>query len=176
MLRGAPRGVKHNEIKDEAEIKNLAVSSGKLAANAVTYAKLDANGRRLKFTVRREVTDVAATDFEIPLMIADVAGTLVSAKVVGGSGIGQATNYSSLAVINKGAAGAGTTNMASYAFDNGTTHALTAYVPLALTNDGTPANLNFVAGDVITLKKTHTASGQALPSILLVEVVIERTA
>lgn len=169
-----PRPAKYDKVK---QMQAGEIATAEIAANAVNYAKLDATGRKYVIRFRRAASDTAGTDFELPAGIAQFAGTVTSVKVVGDSGIGQATNYSTLAVVNKGGtAGDGTTSIASYDFDNGTTHALTTFVPKALTLSGTGANLVVASGDVLTVKKTHTSSGQALPTNLFVEIVIERSA
>lgn len=166
----------YNLIKEvEARVTTIEhVGTPEIDDNAVTYQKLDATGRKYKIRVSRSATDVAATDWELPLGSIDFAGTVKSVKLLADSAFGQATNYSSLDLQNKGQAGSGTTSVASMAFNSGNT--VSQWVPKALTLSGTPANLNVVVGDALTLVKTHSGNGQALPTNLIVEVVIERTA
>jgi hypothetical protein len=71
----------------------------------------------------------------------------------------QNTNSRTLSVINKGAAGAGTTEIASKAFVS--TVNANAFDETAITLSGTAANLNVVAGDVIAFKSAHVGSGLA---------------
>lgn len=66
------------------------------------------------------------------------------------------TNYMTLTLTNTGAAGAGTTSMATHVG----TAAITAGVPKAFTNSTTDANLEFAAGDIIKMVKTEAGSGQ----------------
>jgi len=156
---------------DTTITKDGVISVG---ANKVTYDKLDATGRKYKIRVNRSATDTAATDFELPLGCIDFAGTVKSVKLLGDTAFGQATNYSTLTVQNKGSAGSGTTSVATLGFDASNT--VSQWVPKALTLSGTPANLNVAVGEALTLVKTHTGNGQALPTNFIVEVVIERTA
>jgi hypothetical protein len=150
------------------------VNTSEIADNAVTYSKLDATGRKYKIRVSRSASDTAGTDWELPLGSIDFAGTVKSVKLLADTAFGQATNYSSLDVKNKGQAGSGTTSVASMAFNS--TNTVSQWVPKALTLSATPANLNVVVGDALTLVKTHSGDGQALPTNLIVEVVVERTA
>ncbi len=165
-----PRNAKY-----EKGLKVGAIDSAAIAANAVTYAKLDEKGRSYKLVIRREATDVAATDFDMPIGIAD-AGKVKSVKMVGVTGIGQATNYAIVDVINKKGDATGTASVATMTFDNATTHALTAFIPKDLTvQTGTSGDI-IAAGDVLSLKKTHAGTGQALPASFIIEIIIERSA
>jgi len=71
------------------------------------------------------------------------------------------TNYATLGLRNRGAAGAGTALPAvrSYAATNSV-----AWVPEAMTLDATVANRQFAAGDLITIQSVWTGSGLALPA------------
>lgn len=75
---------------------------------------------------------------------------------------GAATNYFTLNVRNRGAAGAGTGIPAALAFTSGVD--LTALTPKTLTLSGTASVLAVAAGDVITAEKAITASGLACPA------------
>lgn len=80
---------------------------------------------------------------------------------------GTATNFSTLNVRNRTAAGAGTAIPASLAFSSGAVVA-TAQVPLALTLSATAADLIFAAGDVCTVEKAVTGTGLLVPDGLVV--------
>lgn len=150
-----------------------SISTTELANNAVNYAKLDATGRTYKLQIRHAVAEAtAATDFEKAVGACTAAGTVTSVKFIPDAGFGQATDYATLAIINKGAAGSGTTSVASLGFNS--SNVATAYVPSALTL-GATGNLAVVAGDVLTLKKTHSGNGQLVPTGEL-QITIERTA
>ncbi len=81
------------------------------------------------------------------------------------------TNYSTLSVRNRKQDASGTALPASrsYAATNSV-----AFVPEAMTLSGTAADLNFAAGDVITVQRIHTASGVVIPAGV-VEVTIQYT-
>jgi len=71
------------------------------------------------------------------------------------------TNYSTLGVRNRGAAGAGANLPAtrSYAATNSV-----AFVAEAMTLDPTVANRQFAAGDVLTIQAVEAGTGLALPA------------
>ncbi len=66
------------------------------------------------------------------------------------------TNYMTLTLTNTGAAGSGTTSMATHVG----TAAIAAGVPKAFTLSTTAANLEFAAGDIIKVVKTEAGLGQ----------------
>jgi hypothetical protein len=70
------------------------------------------------------------------------------------------TNYFTLTLRNRGAAGSGTAVPASrsYAATNSS-----AFVAEDMTLSATAADLNIAAGDVLTVEKLVTASGLAMP-------------
>ncbi|OEC87893.1 MULTISPECIES: hypothetical protein [Methanobacterium] len=148
-----------------------SVSNTELADNAVDYKKLDVTGRKYKIKFNRSTLDTAGTDFELPIEGIDFAGTVKSVKILADAAFGQATNYSSLDIQNKTQSNA---SIASMSFNS--TNTVSQWVPKALTLSATPANLNVAVGDALTLVKTHTGDGQALPTNFIVELVIERTA
>jgi hypothetical protein len=99
------------------------------------------------------------------LKVCDLKLTLVAVKLVPNAAItANGTNYFDLAVINKGAAAAGSTSMAtrSWAATNSV-----AFVSESMTLSATAANLNAAAGDVLDLQRTITASGLAMPDMLV---------
>lgn len=104
-------------------------------------------------------TDVEGT---YPIWKATFDGSLESAEYIAVAAItGVATNNRKLALVNKGQAGAGTTEMAEKTFANGVN--AVAFDNTALTNSATPANLDFVEGDVIALASTAPGTGLADP-------------
>ncbi|MCK2214284.1 hypothetical protein MF672_010845 [Actinomadura sp. ATCC 31491] len=70
------------------------------------------------------------------------------------------TNYFSVVVKNRGAAGAGSTAIATRAYSatNGV-----AFTPETVSLSGTAADLNVAAGDWISVAKTVGGSGLAMP-------------
>jgi hypothetical protein len=73
---------------------------------------------------------------------------------------GTATNFFTASLRNRGAAGAGTAQIAARAYSNGNN--AVAFAPDALTL--TPANVDVNAGDVLTLEKLVTGAGLAMPA------------
>lgn len=83
---------------------------------------------------------------------------------------GADTNTRTLSVKNRGAAGAGSTEVASLALANGVS--ATAFDEKAVTLNGTAANLVVAAGDILSFDSTHAGTGLADPGGL---VIIEIT-
>lgn len=107
----------------------------------------------------------AATVDDWTLKVVDLKLTLVAVKLVPNAAItANGTNYFDLAVINKGAAAAGTTSMATRSWI--ATNSV-AFVSESMTLSATTANLNAAAGDVLDLQRTVTASGLAMPDLLV---------
>ena len=100
-----------------------------------------------------------------PLRINDVRFTPDSAIT------GNATNFATLRVRNKGLAGTGTTVMATLAFDTPTTDDVAAFDEKAIPVSATSANRNAVEGDVIAVEKTVGGTGLAIDGVLTVEYV-----
>lgn len=71
------------------------------------------------------------------------------------------SNYFTLRVRNRGAAGSGNTNVASRSY--ATTNSV-AFVAETATLDATASNLAFAAGDVLTVEKVNTGTGLAMPA------------
>lgn len=89
-------------------------------------------------------------------------GTVTSVVVVPEAALtAHATNFRTFRVLNKGAAGAGSTVVASFATDTPTTDDLVAFDEKAIPLSGTPANLVVAAGDVLVADETVAASGVA---------------
>lgn len=74
---------------------------------------------------------------------------------------GANTNTRTIAVVNKGAAGSGTTSIASLALTSGNN--LTGFDEGTVTLTATTADRNVTAGDVLAFTSTHFASGLADP-------------
>lgn len=104
---------------------------------------------------------IAATQDQV-IGEAPFAGTVTSVKLVPEAALtANATNYRTFRVVNKGAAGAGTAVVASFATDTPTTDDLVAFDEKVVTLSVTPANLVVAAGDVLAADETVTASGIA---------------
>lgn len=119
----------------------------------------------------RSLAAAAAVDADAPLWVAEFAGSLTSAQYIPVATLtGANTDSRTLRVINKGAAGSGSTVMASKAFTSGVN--ATAFVPTTITNSGTAANLDFAAGDVLDFNSLHVgATGLADPGGTIVITV-----
>jgi hypothetical protein len=78
---------------------------------------------------------------------------------------GANTNTRKYELVNKGAAGSGTTVIATLQMDSGVN--ATAFVPKTITLSGTPANLVIAAGDVLTWNSTAVGTGIADPGGLV---------
>lgn len=109
-------------------------------------------------------------DWTLMLVTYDIK--LIAVKLVPNAAItANGTNYFDLAVINKGAAAAGSTSMATRSWI--ATNSV-AFVAESMTLSATAANLLASAGDVLDLNRTITASGLAMPD-MLVEVHYQLT-
>ena len=87
---------------------------------------------------------------------------------------GHGTNYGTYAVTNRGAAGTGTTAVASRTTITPTTDDITAYVYWPLTLSTTKANLDLAAGDVLLVTATEAgaaASGDLVLANWIVKYV-----
>jgi hypothetical protein len=85
---------------------------------------------------------------------------------------GAATNNRTISLVNKGAAGSGTTVVATLSFGSGTN--ATGAVARAVTLSSTAADLVVAAGDVLQWQSTHVGTGIADPGGL-VSVSFTRT-
>lgn len=108
----------------------------------------------------------AGTALEQPGLILPRAAQVMSAKWVPGAAVtANGTNYATVSLRNRGAAGAGAVlpvTPRSYAAGNST-----ANVPEVMALSGTATDLLAAAGDVLTVTIAHTASGLAIPAGLL---------
>lgn len=101
---------------------------------------------------------------------APIAGTVVGVTYIPDATMtGAATNNRTLALLNAGQAGAGSTAVASLALVNGVNIAADAQG--ALTLSGTPANLVVAAGDELLFTSTHIGTGIADPGGLVVVTI-----
>ena len=113
----------------------------------------------------------AGTADEQPAFRAPFACRVTAVRYVPETAItADGTNYATLSAQNKGSAGSGTDEIASFAFDTATTDDVAAMDEKALTLSGTPANLVLAAGDVVSVKKAIAGSGLALDGIVIFEV------
>ena len=113
--------------------------------------------------------NTAGTADEEPVLIAPIACTVTGVTLVPETAItGHATNYATLSLENKGAAGTGTDEVASLAFDTPTTDDVVAFDGKALTLSATPANLDLALGDVVSIKKAIAAAGMVLDGFVLI--------
>lgn len=115
----------------------------------------------------------AGTDDEFVLGEVPFAGTVTGASYTTDAAIaGHASNNRILSVINAGAAGSGTTSVATVTTD--ASNSFTAFDEKALTLSGTAANLVVAAGDILKFKSDAQASGVADPGGV-VQVTISRS-
>lgn len=85
--------------------------------------------------------------------------------------VANATNFATVTLQNKGPLGSGSTAMASRAWSAGNSAAGTKE---SATLNGTPANREFKAGDVLQLVHSSAGTGLALPAIAVVVTVVPR--
>ena len=114
--------------------------------------------------------NTAGTADEEPVLIAPIACTVTGVTLVPETAItGHATNYATLSLENKGAAGTGTDEVASFAFDTPTTDDVAAFDEKALTLSATAANLVVTAGQILSIKKALGAAGQVVEGKVRIE-------
>jgi hypothetical protein len=89
-------------------------------------------------------------------------GTVTAVSIVPeANGTAHATNFRTFTVRNKGAAGSGSTAIATLATDTPTTDDLKAFDEKALTLTATAADREVASGDVIAVVETVAAEGLA---------------
>jgi hypothetical protein len=104
----------------------------------------------------------AGTADEFPVLRAPRRMKVTGARFIPKAAItADATNYLTLTLRNRGAAGAGTTQVAARSFATGNA---AAFVADAMTVSATAANLILAAGDVLTAEKLNSGTGLALPA------------
>jgi hypothetical protein len=121
-----------------------------------------------KVTTRIPVAGATAgTDFEVAAFRAPFNLTITAARYLPNADLtGVTATEATLAVVNKGALGAGTAVAASVSFDDDTD--AVDFIPLDLTLG---AGVNVDAGHVVTIRKTHTSTGLALSGDVEIEFV-----
>jgi len=113
------------------------------------------------------------SDDSNPVFIAPYDFTLESVTFVPKSTItGANTNTRKHELVNKGAAGSGSTVMASLQYNSGVN--ATGFDEKTITNSGTAADLNGSSGDVVAFASTHVGTGLADPGGLLKVTISKR--
>lgn len=116
--------------------------------------------------LRVAAVGTANATLNTPAHVVPFAATVTSVQYVADSGItGAATNNRAVALVNKGAAGSGTTSVAAKAYASGVN--ATALVPDTITLSGTAANLVLAAGDVLRWESTPNGTGATDPGGLI---------
>jgi len=143
--------------EDGGEIKVVDESA---SAVLTTLTKL----RKNVSVVRIPQCGAAGDTWERAILYACQDLEVVEAGIVPDSSFGQANDYATLKVVNKGTDGSGNTELCSKAFDS----AVNAYV---FTSFGTISNGSVSEGEVLALKKEVTGNGQQVPTSAIVLVV-----
>ena len=114
----------------------------------------------------------AGTDNESPIFRAPFNLKVTAVRFIPETAVvGGATNFATVAVRNKGAAGTGTTVVASKAFDTATTDDVAAFDEDAITLSATAANLLVAEGEVLAANVTKDGTGESIDGILIVEYI-----
>jgi hypothetical protein len=109
-----------------------------------------------------------ASNTEIPVFRAERRCKIEAVRLVNMAAItGNASNYGTFALTNRGTAGSGTTSVASRATDTATTDDVAAKVPWTVTLSTTPANLYVEADEELTASWTITGTGDDLTQALI---------
>jgi hypothetical protein len=88
------------------------------------------------------------------------AGKVREVTLIPEAGVtGNATNFRTFRVLNRGQTGAGSTLVASFATNATPANDLTAFDERSLTLSGTAANLNVAEGDVLVADETVGGTG-----------------
>jgi hypothetical protein len=119
----------------------------------------------------------AGADGVEPIARAPFAGKVESVTYIPRATLtGADTDTRTISLLNKGAAGIGTTSVASLGFTNGVD--ATGYKEKALTKSGTAPNLLVSEGDVLAVNSAHSGStGLADPGgLVIVEISRQPTA
>lgn len=112
---------------------------------------------------------VLGADLNTDIIQAEADGVVTAVSYIPAATItGAATNNRTLNLVNKGAAGAGTTVIASLNFASGTN--ATADIARAITL-GVAANRAVVAGDILQWQSVHIGTGIADPGGLAVVTI-----
>lgn len=162
-----PKSLPSCVIVDEKDSRIYAMVRGALLLVDVATATTEAK--------ERVVTSVAAgSDLTSNICVVPWAGVVSAVKFIAQTTLtGANTDSRTLNLCNKGAAGSGTTLVASKAFVD--TVNATATVPTAITLSETAEDLVVAAGDVLQWSSIHVgATGLADPGGLVV-VTLTRT-
>lgn len=151
-----------SSISSVEQAKPLLVMLG---AASITGQMLSAAAN--KRSIVQNLGSISATSSFI--FTAPVAGTLSAATLIDAAAVAtNGTNYWTITLTNKGAAGSGTTVMLDGGAENSTNTggtSIAAYTPFGLQLTSTTGNLNFNAGDVLVLTLTATGSPTTLTSV-----------
>ncbi len=114
------------------------------------------------FTFNAPAEGTAGSDLVTDAWEAPWAGTVAAVDYLPATTItGANTDTRKVALVNKGAAGAGTTACASLQFNNAVN--ATAHIAKAITLSVTPSDLAVAAGDVLEWQSLHVGNGMADP-------------
>lgn len=124
-------------------------------------------------TIRRTLpaSSAATDDLSAILGTMPFAGEITAVRLITKAGVtGAATNNRSVALINKGAAGSGSTSIAALAFDASSV-TTSAFVPKSIPLSTSPsadaygvyAQQRVAEGDVLVWTSTHAGTGIADP-------------
>lgn len=115
----------------------------------------------------------AGNDLTTNIVQVEADGVISSVKYIPASTItGANTDTRKVVLVNKGAAGSGTTAIATLQFNSGVN--ATAAIAKTITLSVTAADLAVSAGDILQWQSTHVGSGIADPGGLAV-IVVGRT-
>ena len=116
---------------------------------------------------RNVAAAATAVDLNTDVIQCETDGVVTAVSYVPAATItGAATNNRTVNLVNKGAAGAGTTVIATLNFASGVN--ATADIAKVITLSGTAANKAVVAGDVLQWQSVHVGTGIADPGGLAV--------
>src|SRR4051794_12222959 len=125
-------------------------------------------GKSRQVVVQPQAT--AGSNLNTPVHVVESDGAVSSVTYTTVTAItGANTNTRSVSLVNKGAAGAGTTVIATLQFNSGVN--TVAADEKAITLSATAADLNVVAGDVLQWQSTAVGTGIADPGGLVNVVV-----
>ena len=154
-------------IWKQAERARLASISNFSTATAVNTVGAAVHQRRL--TVVLPADAASATDITYPLIVADRAINVVSARLTFSTGVASATAiYTTLTLQSDSDTGASTATIAT--ISNSAAAAYTANVSTALTLTST--NTPVASGSALRLARTHASTGTLLP-VMTLDLVYE---
>lgn len=139
----------------DSRVFKKAMDANTAAIEAQTAAMV--SHQDLYSRVRLPADALAADVWEKAIFTAPFNCVVKDVIIVVDGAIGQATNYMTLDVQNKGAAGSGTTSLGSRAVNS--TNTLAAFVGTDLVT----TDAEVTDAHSLSLKKTKTGDGQAFP-------------